>query len=154
MCFSIYDGKPPKLVIILLLQKLVFAGNLCNLALLVPSDDVCQRSPAVGYCGMWWKWISTGTFGACCEYICVLPERGEAPTASFLWVAGVREILWRFTRFTTYDSPGRTCVAAERLCCVTVFFTSLNLLYYTYEKYWFDEFLPEIRNCTSMCWSL
>ena len=32
---------------------------------------------------------------------------------------------------------------------VTVFFTSLNLLYYTYEKYWFDEFLPEIRNCTS-----
>ena len=31
---------------------------------------------------------------------------------------------------------------------VTVFFTSLNLLYYTYEKYWFDKFLPEI--CTEL----
>ena len=46
------------------------------------------------------------------------------------------------------DAESKTTVT------VTVFFTSLNLLYYTYEKYWFDEFLPEIRNCTSMCWSL
>ena len=43
----------------------------------------------------------------------------------------------------------RDGVASTTFPNVTVFCTSLNLLYYTYEKYWFDEFLPEIRNCTS-----
>jgi len=35
---------------------------------------------------------------------------------------------------------------AHHFYCILYF---LNLLNYTYEKYWFDEFLPEIRNCTS-----
>jgi hypothetical protein len=37
---------------------------------------------------------------------------------------------------------------AQLLLCICILYF-LNLLYYTYEKYWFDEFLPEIRNCTS-----
>ena len=54
----------------------------------------------------------------------------------------------------TQDANTKFGSKLSTLPMVTVFFTSLNLLYYTYKKYWFDEFLPEIQNCTSMCWSL
>ena len=59
------------------------------------------------------------------------------------------EALEEFTRLEKLRDE-----VVKKMLDVTVFFTSLNLLYYTYEKYWFDEFMPEIRNCTSMCWSL
>ena len=36
-----------------------------------------------------------------------------------------------------------------------VLVSNCNPVLYYFEKYWFDEYeLPEVRNCTSMCWSL
>jgi hypothetical protein len=88
-----------------LLHKLVFAGHFRRITLLVPFNGVCKKCPAVGYCCMWWHWISMVI-----KLVLVRlwsntnPERGEAPIGQIpIWAEGgevrVRRNHYRYISF-------------------------------------------------------